>query len=188
MGDVLPVPYINVIIPTAAAAVEATKNGKIGVIGTRATIGSCSYKKEIEKIDPKIQVIQRECPLFVPIVEEGFISPDDPIAKLTVERYLSDMKAQNVDTVILGCTHYPILKQVIGEFVGESVKLIDSGKETAIYASKLLKKENMLNKSDSAGECSFFVSDRTEDFTNTASIFLNSNIGDNVTRVDIWNF
>lgn len=188
LGECLPVPYINVILPTAAAAVEATKNGRIGVIGTRATIGSCSYKKEIEKLDSSIQVFQRECPLFVPIVEEGFISPDDPIAKLTVERYLKELKDQQVDTLILGCTHYPILKPVIGEYVGMDVKLIDSGKETAIYASKLLKEKGLLNDSVLEGDCGFYVSDRTEDFTNTASIFLNSNIGENVERVDIWNY
>ncbi len=188
LSDVLPVPYINVIAPTAAAAVKATKNKRVGVIGTRATIGSCAYKKEIEKIDPEIMVIQRECPLFVPIVEEGFISPDDPIAKLTVERYLKEIKEQQVDTVILGCTHYPILKPVIGEYVGEDVRLIDSGKETAIYASKLLGEKGLLNSSDAEGECSFFVSDRTDDFASIASIFLQSNIGENVDRVEIWDY
>ena len=188
VGENLPVPYTGVIAPTAKAAVEATQNGRIGVIGTRATILSCSYKKEIEKLDSSIQVFQRECPLFVPIVEEGFISPDDPIAKLTVERYLKELKDQQVDTLILGCTHYPILKPVIGEYVGMDVKLIDSGKETAIYASKLLKEKGLLNDSVSEGDCGFYVSDRTEDFTNTASIFLNSNIGENVERVDIWNY
>ena len=188
LGDVLPVPYINVIAPTAAAAVKATKNGRIGVIGTRATIGSCAYKKEIEKLNPDLLVIQRECPLSVPIVEEGFISPDDPIAKLTVERYLKELKEQQVDTVILGCTHYPILKPVIGEYVGMDVRLIDSGKETAIYAAKLLESRGLLNESGEEGSCGFYVSDRTEDFTNTASIFLNSNIGENVERVEIWNY
>lgn len=188
LSDGLPVPYINVIAPTAAAAVKATKNKRVGVIGTRATISSCAYKKEIERIDPEIMVIQRECPLFVPIVEEGFISPDDPIARLTVERYLKEIKEQQVDTVILGCTHYPILKPVIGEYVGEDVRLIDSGKETAIYASELLGEKGLLNSSDAEGECSFFVSDRTDDFASIASIFLQSNIGENVDRVEIWNY
>ncbi len=188
LGQVLPVPYINVIAPTALAAVNATKNGRIGVIGTRATIGSGAYKKEIERLDSGVTVIQRECPLFVPIVEEGFISPDDEIARLSVERYLCYIKAHGVDTIILGCTHYPLLKPVIGQYVGADVKLIDSGKETAIYASKLLESRGLLNDSRNTGECSFFVSDRTEDFTSTASIFLNSNIGENVERVDIWNY
>lgn len=188
LGEKLPVPYTNVIAPTARAAVEATKNGKIGVIGTRATIISGAYKKEIERINGDLQVFQKECPLFVPIVEEGFFSPDDPIAKLTVERYLRVLKEQQVDTIILGCTHYPILKAVIGEYVGMDVKLIDSGKETAIHASKLLEEKGLLNESDEEGKCRFFVSDRTEGFSDIASIFLHSNIGENVSRVDIQHY
>ena len=188
LSEKLPVPYTGVIEPTAKAAVCATKNGKIGVIGTRATILSCSYKKEIEKINPDIGVFQKECPLFVPIVEEGFVSSDDPIARLTVERYLKVLKEEKVDTIILGCTHYPILKAVIGEYVGTDVRLIDSGKETAIWAKNLLSEKGLLNESGEEGECRFFVSDRTEGFTDIASIFLHSNIGENVSRVDIQHY
>lgn len=188
VGENLPVPYTGVIAPTARAAAQATKNGRIGVIGTRATILSCSYKKEIEKINSDIKVFQKECPLFVPIVEEGFISLDDPIARLTVERYLEVLKKEKVDTIILGCTHYPILKAVIGEYVGSDVKLIDSGKETAIYAETLLREKGLLNESREEGECKFFVSDRTEGFSDIASIFLHSNIGENVSRVDIQHY
>ena len=188
IGENLPVPYTGVISPTAKAAALATKNGKIGVIGTRATILSCSYKKEIEKINSELQVFQKECPLFVPIVEEGFFSCDDPIARLTVERYLEVLKKEQVDTIILGCTHYPILKAVIGEYVGMDVKLIDSGKETALFAQKLLEDHGLLNTSEEEGECRFFVSDQTEGFSDIASIFLHSNIGENVQRVDIQHY
>ena len=188
LGSKLPVPYVNVIAPTAAAAVKATKNGRIGVIGTRATISTGAYKKEIEKLDGSIKVFQKDCPLFVPIVEEGFFGTDDPIAMLTAERYLSVLKEQQVDTIILGCTHYPILKAVIGEYVGMDVKLIDSGKETALYASNVLAEKSLLNTSDKEGECEFYVSDRTEGFSQIASIFLRSNIGENVSRVDIHNY
>ncbi len=188
LSEKLPVPYTGVVLPTAAAAVKATVNGRIGVIGTTATITSSAYKTEIERIDCNIEVFQQDCPLFVPLVENGFISPDDQIAKLTVERYLKVLKDKQVDTIILGCTHYPLLKQVIGEYVGMEVKLIDSGKETAIYASKLLKEKGLLNTSEKEGECRFFVSDRTDDFSKVASIFLHSNIGDDVQRVDIQNY
>ncbi len=188
LGDRLPVPYTNVVKPTAKAAADATQNGKIGVIGTTATITSCAYKKEIERIDSGIQVFQQDCPLFVPLVENGFISADDPITKLTVERYLKGLKSEGVDTIILGCTHYPILKAVIGEYVGMEVKLIDSGKETAYHAAELLKEQGLLNESGEEGECQFFVSDHTEGFANIASIFLHSNIGKNVSRVDIQNY
>lgn len=188
LGDRLPVPYTNVVAPTAAAAAAATRNGKIGVIGTTATVTSCAYKTEIEKINKDIRVFQKDCPLFVPLVENGLISPDDPITKLTVERYLKVLKAEGVDTIILGCTHYPILKAAIGEYVGMDVKLIDSGKETAFHAAKLLEQQGLLNDSSDDGVCRFFVSDHTEDFANLASIFLHSNIGENVSRVDIQNF
>lgn len=188
IGESLPVPYTGVIAPTAQAAAAATRNGRIGVIGTRATILSCSYKKELEKIDSSLLVFQKDCPLFVPIVEEGFFSAGDPIARLTVERYLEVLKNEKVDTIILGCTHYPLLKAVIGEYVGNDVKLIDSGKETAIYAKKLLCEKNLLNDSHTEGECRFFVSDRTEDFSDIASLFLQSNIGENVSKVDIQHY
>ena len=188
LNEMLNVPYINVIAPTAAAAAQATKNGKIGVIGTRATILSSAYKKALEKTDPSLKIFQRECPLFVPLVEEGFISPEDPIARLTVERYLKEFKDNGVDTIILGCTHYPILKPVIGEYVGMDVVLIDSGKETAKCAAAVLTENCLLNDHERSGECKFFVSDRTEGFSNIASIFLNSNIGENVSRVDIQKY
>lgn len=188
IGAKLPVPYTDVVLPTAQAAVAATQNKKIGVIGTRATISSCSYKKKIEAIDSSIQVFQQECPLFVPIVEEGFISKDDPITQLTVERYLKVLKEQNVDTIILGCTHYPILKAVIGEYVGVDVKLIDSGKEAARRAAELLSEQNLLNTGDEVGECKFFVSDQAEGFANIASIFLGSDIDSDVSHVDIQHY
>lgn len=188
LGEKLPVPYTNVVAPTAKAAVKATKNGKVGVIGTKATVTSCAYKKEIERLDGNIEVFQQDCPLFVPLVEEGFISTDDPITRLTVERYLKGLKEQDVDTIILGCTHYPILKAVIGEYVGMEVKLIDSGKEAALRAAELLKEKGLLNKNEDEGECEFFVSDRTEGFTKVASIFLHSDLEANVSRVDIQHY
>lgn len=188
LGDTLPVPYLNVIRPTASAAVNATRNGKIGVIGTAATIASGSYKREIQKLDRSIKVYEQHCPLFVPLVEEGFFSKDDPITKLTVERYLCTLREQGVDTVILGCTHYPLLKAAIGEYVGMDVRLIDSGKETALEAARLLKRLELTNRDTTQGKCSFFVSDRTEGFSRLASIFLKANIGDDVSRVDIQKY
>ena len=98
------------------------------------------------------------------------------------------MKEQNVDTIILGCTHYPILKAVIGDYVGMDVKLIDSGKETAIHAAQMLAEKGLLNTQTEDGECEFFVSDRTEGFADIASLFLHSNIGENVSRVDIQHY
>src|SRR5574344_230102 len=180
LGSVLSVPYTGVVQPTAAAAVRATKNGKIGVIGTTATIVSSSYKKEIEKLNSNLQVFQQDCPLFVPLVENGFLSKDDPVVYMVVERYLKNLKEYGVDTLILGCTHYPLLRNVIGAVMGKNVALIDSGRETALYAAGLLKDKNLLNDSGSRGNVQFFVSDRVEGFSNIAGLFLGREIGSNV--------
>lgn len=185
LGGSVPVPFTGVVKPTCAAAVKATKNRKIGVIGTSATIGSGSYKKEIKKLDPQIEVYQQDCPLFVPLVENGFISEDDPIAVMVVERYLSRLKDIGVDTIILGCTHYPILKGVISRFMGEGVALIDSGRETALYTAEQLRKRALLNGGTDAGQCSFFVSDTPDGFSHLAGMFLDRNIDRSVTQIDI---
>lgn len=185
LGGSIPVPFTGVVKPTAAAAIKATKNKKIGVIGTSATIGSGSYKKEIERLDSQIEVYQQDCPLFVPLVENGFISEDDPIAVMVVERYLGQLRDIGVDTIILGCTHYPILKKVISKFMGASVALIDSGRETALYTAELLNERGLLNDGGGAGQCSFFVSDTPDGFSHLAGMFLDRNIDQSVTQIDI---
>lgn len=174
--DTLPVPFTGVVYPTACAAVKATRNGKIGIIGTPATIKSCSYKKEIIRQDSRITVFQQDCPLFVPLVENGFISADDPIVKLVVERYLSDMKKEGIDTLILGCTHFPIIAQAISDYLGGIVTLIDSGKETALYAANILSSKDLLNTSGALGSCTYYVSDTVEGFRKTADLFLGKSV------------
>lgn len=183
--DTLPVPYTGVVIPTATAAVNATKNGKIGIIGTSATVKSCSYKKEILRQNGRITVYQQDCPLFVPLVENGFISDDDKIVQLVVEHYLRDMKDAGIDTLILGCTHFPIIAGAISEYLGRDVTLIDSGKETALYAANILGSRGLLSTSGAVGECEYFVSDTVEGFSRTAEIFLGRDVGDNVRHIDI---
>ena len=175
LGNVLPVPFTGVVEPTAQAAVNATKNGIIGVIGTSATVGSKSYKKAILAKDKKFKVYQQECPLFVSLVENGFISEDDKIVQLVAERYLEKLKNIKIDTLILGCTHFPIIAKAIQNYLGDEVTLIDSGRETAIYAADMLKKKNLLNKSAEKGEAVYYVSDTVEDFRKTAQIFLGQN-------------
>lgn len=188
LGDKLSVPFTGVVTPTAAAAVSSTYNGKIGVIGTTATIASGAYKREIEKMDSRISVYQQDCPLFVPLVENGFTSTEDPIVQLIVERYLAPIKETDIDTLILGCTHYPILAQAISRFVGERVRLIDSGRETALYAATMLKNKHLLNQSGQKGKASFYVSDKIENFSHLAGIFLGRNMNHTVTHVDIEQF
>lgn len=188
IGNSLSIPFVSVVEPTSMVACKATRNGKIGVIGTTATIKSNSYKNEINKINNNLQVFVKDCPLFVPLVEGGFISKDDPILKLTVERYLEDLLVSGVDTLILGCTHYPLIKEAISAYLGSGVSIIDSGKETALFASKVLKRTELTNSKSSDGNISFYVSDNTEGFSKTAQLFLGKNITKNVKRVYIENY
>lgn len=188
IGNSLSIPFVSVVEPTSMAACKSTRNGKIGVIGTTATIKSNSYKNEINKINNNLQVFVKDCPLFVPLVEGGFISKDDPILKLTVERYLEDLLVSGVDTLILGCTHYPLIKEAISAYLGSGVTIVDSGKETALFASKVLKRTELTNSKSSDGNISFYVSDSTEGFSKTAQLFLGKNITKNVKRVYIENY
>lgn len=185
LKDTLPVLFTGVVYPTAMAAAAATKNGKIGVIGTSATIKSSSYKKEILKKDKNIQVFQQECPLFVSLVENGFISEDDEIVQAVVKRYLAELKANDIDTLILGCTHFPIIAKAISNYLGKNVQLIDSGRETALYAAHLLDQDHLLNNSGTLGSHEYYVSDTVESFQHTAEIFLGQNVTHSVSRIDL---
>ena len=180
----LPVPYTGVVLPTARAAVNATRIGRIGVIGTSATVNSGSYKNEILRLNPELTVFQQDCPLFVSLVENSFISPEDPIVRLTVERYLAPMKQEGIDTLILGCTHFPIIARAIADYLGDLVTLIDSGRETALYAAALLQADKLLNNSTEAGQCRYYVSDTVEDFRRTAEIFLGTTVGSVVSHIN----
>ncbi|MBR1779390.1 MAG: glutamate racemase [Clostridia bacterium] len=184
LGLDIKIPFTGVVEPTAMAAYLSTKNKRIGVIGTTATIKTNSYKKEIKRLDPEIEVIEKDCPLFVPLVENGFIG-NDTITTLVAEKYLLPIKNSNVDTLILGCTHYPIIQPIIERIMGRGVAIIDSGKATAKFAAKKLKELNLLNKKGKKGIHSFFVSDSIESFSKTADIFLGEESRCFVKKVDI---
>lgn len=177
-------PVIGVVRPAAAAAVKATRNGHIGVLGTYATIRSGSYEKAIREMRPEAQVTSRPCPLFVPLVENGHFARDDKMAQLAAHEYLDDF-AGGADTVILGCTHYPILSGVIGDVLGEGVTLIDAGAETARETVRVLTEQNLLAEPSQEGKCSFYVSDYSEDFTRLAGILLNHSLTGYVEKTDI---
>lgn len=181
-GDV---PFTSVLKPTAAAAAAATKNGRVGIIGTPATIGSGSYRRELSSIDTGLEVFEQSCPLFVPLVENGFIGEDNEITRLTAEYYLAGMRKYGIDTLIMGCTHYPIIKKTIASVIGKDVSLIDSGRETAIYCRKLMEKRGMLSESAGSGKYSFYVSDTTEGFSKIAGLFLGKSVDGKVRRVNI---
>jgi glutamate racemase len=181
----LPVPYTGVVSPTCFAAAQKTKTKKVGVIGTSATIHSHSYRDLLKQFDSEIEVIEQDCPLFVPLVENGFIDKDDQIVRLVIERYMNHIKEAGVDTVILGCTHYPIITEAISSVMGEGVELIDSGKETAIYAAKILKENNLLAEREEKGDCEFYVSDTPDGFENIANVFLGENVSHKVEQINI---
>ena len=185
LGEGLDVFYTGVLKPTAKAAVQATKNGIIAVTGTTATIQSRSYENEIRSINPNIRIITQDCPLFVPLVGNGFTNKDNAITRLTVEHYLKDIKLSGADTVILGCTHYPIIKDIIAEYLSDDVTLIDSGAATAGYCAEYLRQNDLLNIRSEQGKNEFYVSDTTEGFSRLAGVFLNEQICDNVYHVDV---
>ena len=161
---------------------------RIGIIGTSATIRSGSYRRELNLSIRKFRFFEQDCPLFVPLVENGFIQRDDCVPREVARRYLSPLRDAGVDTLILGCTHYPILSEIIGDVMGEHVVLIDSGKETALYASQLLRKQNLLCEQETEGDCSFYVSDSIEGFSQIAGIFLGQSVKGNVSRIEIQDY
>lgn len=169
-------PFTGVLLPTAQAACSSTKNGKIGVIGTSATIRSGSFAKAIKTIRPNTSVYGNACPLFVHLVENGYTDRDNKVTKLVAEEYLAPIKAEGVDTLILGCTHYPLLEDIIADYMGDSVTLISSGKEAAKYAETCLMERNLLTDRTEKGTNKFYVSDSIELFEENARHFLRSEV------------
>jgi glutamate racemase len=169
----LPIPVIGVIEPGARAAVLSTMGHRIGVIGTPATVASHAYKSAIEAYGHKMQVWEKSCPLFVPLVEEGWMnqSVTTQIAKV----YLQPLLKNRIDTLVLGCTHYPLLKGTIQSVVGSRVKLIDSAEQTARDVRDRLSKNKMLNPSSKLGQATYFVTDNTASFSRLSRQFLGKN-------------
>ncbi len=174
----LPVPFFEVVSNASLEAVKVTKNGKIGVIGTAATVKSQKHKEFILKYEPKAEVFTKSCPLFVPLVEEGWYKSDDVIVFETVKRYLEPLIEKKIDTLILGCTHYPILSDVINKVMGNEVKLINAGTATAKAVLGYLKTENMQSGNSKTGKFEFFVSDKPDSFRYQASVLLGKDMDD----------
>ncbi len=169
-----PVSVVGVIEPGAKAAAAATQNKKVGVIGTEATVKSNSYTRAIHAIDESIAVFSVPCPLFVPIVEEGWT--DDRITEMVAERYLSAIREKGIDTLVLGCTHYPLLKPVLTKVMGSSVRLIDSAIETARQIRDTLTSLSLLNGSSGPARHEFFVTDSPDKFLSVGERFLGRKI------------
>lgn len=168
----LDLPILGVINAGARCAVEATRNGKIGVIGTEGTINSGIYTEVMKQLRPDIEVTGKPCPLFVPLVEEGLLH--DSVTDEIASRYLSVLKEKYIDTLVLGCTHYPLLRSTLGRLMGTAVTLVNPAYETAIELRQLLKEQGLeCDPSSMTGEkYQFFVSDLAEKFTGFATAIL----------------
>lgn len=172
--SVVPIPVIGVIEPGAKAAVKATRNKKIGIIGTEATIRSDSYTRLIKVIDRDVEVSGLPCPLFVSLVEEGWTEGD--IVTQIAERYLKEIKGKGIDTLVLGCTHYPLLKQVISKVMGEGVRLIDSAVEVAKEVKAILEISGLKRKQKERPLREFYVTDSPDRFIKVGERFLENKI------------
>jgi glutamate racemase len=162
------------IEPGAKTALQVSKNGIIGVIGTRATINNKAYSNELKKLNPKIKVFEKACPLFVPLAEEGWL--DHNVTRLIAKEYLMELKEKKIDSLILGCTHYPILIDTIQKVIGKNVKLIDSGTPAAILVENYLNGRQLRNQSVHLGNSEFYVSDVPAKFREIAERFLGKKI------------
>ena len=163
-----PLPVIGVLEPGARAAVAATRTGKIGVIGTEATIGSGAYEKAIKKLAPEAAVFSIACPLFVPLVEEGWL--DNDVTALVAEKYLATLRDRGIDTLVLGCTHYPLLKSAISRVIGARITLIDSATETAKEVADVLDKLKW--RRQGPGMRKYYVTDTPARFEKIGTLFL----------------
>ena len=176
----LRVPVTGVIEPGAQAAVKATRSGKIGVIGTRATVNSRAYERAIEELDSELEVFTEACPLFVPLIEEGWI--EDSVTDSVIARYLEKMLRHDVDTLVLGCTHYPLLRAAIQRFVGPKITLVDSAQNTALAVQKLLKQHKLTAPKKSVGKLHVALTDQSTGFLRVAEQALDLQVGDVLLR------
>jgi glutamate racemase len=168
-------PVVGVILPGAEEGVRATRKRRVGVIGTRATVNSNAYPNAIRQLDGEVEVFSQECPLFVPLAEEGWV--DHKATALIAKEYLFPLKLEKIDTLILGCTHYPLLKSAIRNAIGEDVTLIDSGEATAAVVERLLDDHGLRNHSRQRPRLQFFVSDVPAKFMEVGERFLGQKLG-----------
>ena len=169
IADKVEVPVVGVIEPGAVAAVQASRTGVIGIVATETTIASRAYERAVTALAPKARIVQKACPLFVPMVEEGRV--EGQIVRLVAREYLGGLCELGVDTLVLGCTHYPALKEVIRSVVGAEVKIVDSAQETARTVRAILDERDIAAEAG-AGGTQFYASDNPERFRRLATLFL----------------
>jgi glutamate racemase len=176
LQELLRVPVIGVIEPGASAAVAATKSGHVGVIGTRATVQSKAYEKAIHAIDSTIKVRVQACPLLVPLIEEGWL--EDPVTDQIIQRYLNPMVRSGIDTLVLGCTHYPLLSKALSRYVGSGITLVDSARNCAANVKAVLQKLSLSAPKTRPGGLKVALTDPSGSFLRVAEQALGLNVGD----------
>ncbi len=176
LHDLLRVPVCGVIIPGAEAAAATTRNGHIGVIGTRATIYSRAYEMAIRAINPDLQVTSRACPMLVPLIEEGWL--EDPVSDLVIRRYLDELVHGEIDTLVLGCTHYPLLSRALRRFLGPGITIVDSAQNCALAVQRRLREEEMEAPADHLGKLQVALTDSSDAFLRVAEEALGLQVGD----------
>jgi glutamate racemase len=176
LEEVLSVPVVGVIRPGAQAAIAATKSGHIGVIGTRATVRSGAYERHLQDLNSEVKVTSLACPLLVPLIEEGLL--DDPVTDQILQRYLAPLLKDGVDTLVLGCTHYPLLVPTIQRAVGSGVSVVDSAQNCAKAVERLLEDENLKAPDSAHGELRVALTDTPDNFLTVAKQALHLEIGD----------
>lgn len=163
------IPLLNVIEPGAAAALKVSEDKKIAVLGTSATIRSHAYEETLKKLDQSVEVFEQACPLLVPLVEEGWVQ--DPVTQLVAERYLQEVKKQKIQTVILGCTHYPVLKPDLRKVLGDKVHLVESGEVLAQQLENLYQ-QNLLERAEGTRQIRICITDLTDHFERLARVLM----------------
>ena len=176
LQETLKVPVLGVIAPGAAAAVAATQTGRIGVIGTHATIASGAYERALRKLNPRLEIHALACPLFVPLIEEGLL--DDPLTDQHIARYIQPLLDAEIDTLILGCTHYPLLQHAIGRQTGPEVRLVDSAQNCALAVRDLLRDADLCASEDQTGSLQVAMTDSSDRFLPIVERALGFQVGD----------
>lgn len=180
------IPIIGVVDPTVSAAAQATRNGRVGMVATRASVASGAFGRSFRRAAPQVELFSQACPLFVPLVEEGRCHPGDPVIETVAREYLAPLQKLDIDTLVLGCTHYPLLTGVIGQVMGQGVTLIDAGAESARATQELLDQLHQLADRN-RGEARYYTSDRPENFARLAPLFLGEDVG-HVEQIDITRY